>query len=106
MPNYVKSVGDQLREMRLGPTFVRRGMQRKCKPKPMATPLRIKREPEPQAPVGLHTAGIYEFSISVPERVLIEREQRHMAASRRNLTAAVCGDPEPGRRWPDGRMAG
>jgi hypothetical protein len=69
---------------------------------------RRKRKPEivpyEKGQYGRRFVGLAEAPrIQVPNDVWMEREARISAA--RTLTQATFGDPEPGRKWPDGRSA-
>lgn len=101
MPSYTATIGEQLKRQRLGPTFVRRGRRPQCAPKAMPPAFHVAIS---DGPSGRRAADIAEVSISIPADVLADRDRR-MAMQPRSLTAATLGDPEPGRRWPDGRCA-
>lgn len=96
MPSYKETIGEQLKRARLGPTFVRRGMLPKCAPKPMRPRDEVAIAEGPI--IGAGNTG----SIQPPAEVLLERDRR-LSLAPRSLTAALQGDPEPGRRWQIGR---
>jgi hypothetical protein len=102
MPSYTATIGEQLKKQRLGPTFVRRGKQLRCAPKPMAPALHIG---VADGPILFPRQVEGDNRPTIPPHVLMERDERHAAALVRNLTQEAFGDPEPGRRWPDGRCA-
>lgn len=89
MPSYSETIGDQLKRMRLGPTFVRRGKRPKGPSKPMPS------APSAQASQFKRYIGPTnhtETSVAVPGDVLADRDRR-LAMAPRSLTAALLGDP-------------
>lgn len=95
MPFVKESMGETLRRMKQSAS--RRENQRRPRRNDMAVAI--------APPLQHHPHGWTEQPVSVPADVLAERAQRALLEPR-NLTAAILGDPLPGRSALDKRRTG